>query len=468
MPYPGELANKSSHSDIIRNPEIQAFLEGCEYLKPPSDEEGKVMAAFFVTPPPTDALALPEHVIAFDGSWYEASLDDHLPSTKVGYIKIGTVLIDMDKFKQLRDPPTRLVDPFKVAELQRNNSALTFAAPSANMRLKNRTSVRDSFRAMIDEALIGPNTRFDANDHKTSLRTTLFHLAALRTGELGTGDPERIRLHSCPSCGKGHIELIDIPDPQYCQYCKEEVFPSDALRIWEEVTEYQSNQATLNRFMLMAENLLPIHYMGYLRQYSLPSLAVTAFFHDGPLAVFGTSAWLHAAIMRYIHEVNHQLQSTGYSPMLVIGLQKTGQVIDHCSVIDRYIPTNRIFAIQDDYRYTYIIPGRDPSESGFGSETYYGQDFIFKTLSGRIFVFALPFPFSSKSEVGTDFSKAKVDLGNYPELPTALALIKHFELDLYENSVVPIALAHRYTAISLKPGGRVLDLLTKKALKGKT
>jgi hypothetical protein len=51
---------------------------------------------------------------------------------------------------------------------------------------------------------------------------------------------------------------------------------------------------------------------------------------------------------------------------------------------------------------------------------------------------------------------------------SALALIKHFELDLYENSVVPIALAHRYMAISLKPGGRVLDLLTRKALQGKT
>jgi hypothetical protein len=467
MPYPGELANKSSHSDIIRNPDIKAFLDECEYLKPPSEEQGKVMAAFFVTPPPIDALTLPEHVIAFDGSWYEASFNDYLPATKVGYIKIGTVLINMDKFKQLRDPLTRLVDPFKVAELQNNNSALTFAVPSSNMRLKNRTSVRDSFRAMIDAALIGTNTRFDPNDHKTSLRTTLFYLGALRTGELGTGDPDRIRLHKCPSCDKGPIDLIDTPDPQFCRFCKEEVFPSDALRIWEEVTEYQSNQASLNRFMLMIENLLPIHYMHYLRQHSLPSLAVTAFFHDGPLAVFGTSAWLHAAIMRYIHEVNQQLQAAGYPPMLVIGLQKTGQVIDHCTIIDRFIPTNRIFAIQDDYRYTYIVPGRDPAENGFGSETYYGQDFIFKTPSGRIFVFALPFPFSSKSEVGPDFSKAKVDFGIYPELPTALALIKHFELDLYENSVVPIALAHRYTAISLKPGGRVLDLLTKKALESK-
>lgn len=42
--------------------------------------------------------------------------------------------------------------------------------------------------------------------------------------------------------------------------------------------------------------------------------------------------------------------------------------------------------------------------------------------------------------------------------------IDHFESDLNVNAVVPIALAHRYTAISLSPGGRVLDILTKDAL----
>src|SRR5690606_41479985 len=49
-----------------------------------------------------------------------------------------------------------------------------------------------------------------------------------------------------------------------------------------------------------------------------------------------------------------------------------------------------------------------------------------------------------------------------------LGLISHLESDLYENAVVPIALAHRYTAISFQPGGRVLDLLTKHALDRKS
>ena len=45
-------------------------------------------------------------------------------------------------------------------------------------------------------------------------------------------------------------------------------------------------------------------------------------------------------------------------------------------------------AIDDDYRYRYIVTSRDPSKNGFGAETHYGQDFILKTGSGRLFAFA--------------------------------------------------------------------------------
>ncbi len=64
-----------------------------------------------------------------------------------------------------------------------------------------------------------------------------------------------------------------------------------------------------------------------------------------------------------------------------------------------------------------------------------------------------------------DFIRENVKLENYPQLPQTLKLITYLESDLYENAVVPIALAHRFTAISFQPGGRVLDLLTRNALK---
>jgi len=212
------------------------------------------------------------------------------------------------------------------------------------------------------------------------------------------------------------------------------------------------------------EHLLPIHYIRYLADNSLASLGTTAFFVDGPLAVFGNSAWLHGSIMRFLAEVNDRLTAAGHRRVVMIGLQKSGQVVDHAELMSRFLPEDRIFCIDDAYRYRYILSGREEAGNGFGYESYYGQDFIYKTPTGRVFVFGIPYPYPTKLPVNLDFKQAKADIENYDSLATALALIRHFESDLYKNAVVPIALAHRYTAISLVPGGRVLDVLTVRGL----
>ena len=47
MPYKGEIASKTAHSEFIKNPDVIAFLNECVYLTPPSDEEVEAMAAKF-------------------------------------------------------------------------------------------------------------------------------------------------------------------------------------------------------------------------------------------------------------------------------------------------------------------------------------------------------------------------------------------------------------------------------------
>jgi hypothetical protein len=462
MPYEGEYASKASHSEFIKNPEIAAFLDECKYLTPPSDEEAKMMAANFKQPPTADSI-LHEFIISIDGSNHESSIDDKLPSSKVGYIKIGAVLISLEKFDSLRDG--KFVDPFRVAELKDQNTALTFSLPSANIRWAGKDNVRDSFRAALDNQLSAARTRFEENNFHSSLRSTLFHLASRRPGDMYTGDPFRLKIHKCPDCRNGPIEVEDKEEQQTCSYCGADVYPTDCLRLWEEVSDYQSNQIALSRLMLILEHLIPAHYMRFLYQRAYLNLTRIAFFIDGPLAVFGNAAWMHRSLMIFLQEINSKLIRKNQQPMLVIGLQKTGQVVDHINLINRFIPNNRLFAIDDDYRYKYILSGREPSSSGFGSETYYGQDFIYKTSSGRTFVFSLPYPYDSKDNRGIHFPSEKIKWENYPQLAQAIQLISHLESDLYKNAVIPIALAHRYTAISLQPGGQVLDLITRRSLR---
>jgi len=462
MPYENERADKTSHRDFIQNPEVQGFLDACEYLTPPDENEAKNLTAAFSAPPRLPSPHSIELVLATNGSNYESALHDRIPSTRLGYLKVGAVLFSLKEFSHLREGP--FVDPFKVAALQDNNTALTFVLPSANVRLKGKGSVRDSFRAALDEQLLSEKTRFDPKNFHTSLRSTLFHLASRRPGELGTGNPFKLRLHKCPTCEDGPVELEDKLEQQFCPHCGAPVYPSDCLRIWEEVTDYQSNQVPLSRLMMVLEHLIPIHYIRFIEQKAFLALSKMAFFVDGPLAVYGNSAWLHRSIMIYLHEVNARLDRHRQPPLLIIGLQKTGQIVDYVRLIDRFLPSNQLFAIDDEYRYKYILSNREPSKGGFGFETYYGQDFIFKTGQGRTFVFALPYPYRSKEEPGVDFVNEKTRWENYPTLPIATQLLEDLQTELYRDAVVPIALAHRYTAISLQPGGRVLDLLTRRSL----
>ncbi len=463
MPYQDQLASKTTQSEFIKNPDVKLFLSECLYLPPPSDQEAEMMADNFMEPPQGEE-DFPEFVISVDGSNHESSIDDKLPSTKVGYIKIGAVLISLEEFGSLRDG--KYVDPFKVAELKDKNTSLTFSLPSANIRWGGKDNVRDSFRAVLDQQFLSANTRFEENNFHSSLRSTLFHLASRRPGKMNTGDPFKLKIHKCPDCGKGPFELEDIEDQQICPFCNRDVYPTDCLRLWEEVNDYQSNQIAISRLMLILEHLIPIHYMRHFNQRAYLNLTRMAFFIDGPLAIFGNAAWMHRSIMIYVQEINEKLARKGQPPLLIIGLQKTGQVIDHVSLINRFLPKNRLFAIEDDYRYKYILANREPSSHGFGFETYYGQDFIYKTPSNRTFIFGLPYSFASKDMPGINFPQEKVKWEHYPQLAKAVRLINHLESDLYKNAVIPIALAHRYTAISLQPGGKVLDLLTRKSLNG--
>jgi hypothetical protein len=465
MPYAGERANKASHQSIVDNPTVAAFLQQCNYLKEPSEREAAAMTSAFALPPETAAATVPDRVVAIDGSPHEGSVDEKLlPSTRIGYVQIGAVLIDLKRFSELWVRDGRFVDPFAVARLDEANDRLIFTVPSSNTTYRGNRSVRASFRAAVDEHFASEATWTRPGDPTSSLRTTLFMLAARRTGPLGTGDPSQLLLNRCPNgpCTAERVPVTTAPEAQCCPACGGLIYATDCLRIWEDVTDFQANKEALGRLMNAVEQLLLVHYVRTLvEQEAFATLAATAFFVDGQLAIHGNMAWLHGPILDYLLEVNGRLAALGHPELVILGLQKTGQIADYVRLVDHHIANNRLLVIDDEFRYRYIAPRPEASVT-FGLETHYGQDFIYKTPSGRCFVFALPYPL--RKDPRDQFADLKCELSLYRQLSRALRLLVHLESDLYENASIPIVLAHRYTAISLVPGGKVLDLLSRQAL----
>ena len=457
-----DTADKTTHIDIVQNPDIKRFLDECDYMVPPTGTELSEIVSEFVTVPFLNK-ELPTKIIAIDGSSYEATVNPQIPFTRFGFVKIGHLLIDRDGFKGLNSG--KFVDPFAVARLSEDNSSLLFSFPSSNMSYKGQENVRDSFRLAMDEALY--KQRFIESDPQTSIRTTLFHVAANRTGKLHSDIPNRLFLHKCPSCEAEMIEVWNILEAQKCPHCGAYVYPSDCLRIWEEVHDAASNQLALTRFTNAIMHILIMHYVRHLKERFpnsyLGVLSNMCFFIDGPLAVSGTAAWIKSSLQKCIYDTNVELQEAEMSPLMVIGLQKSGKLHDYIHLIGDSIPPGSIYCVTDDFRNSYVDFNKTPSGTTYGNETYYGQDFLLKTMSGKLFVFNVPYPFPNKDNIAI-FKKEKANIEHYLNIGAYARLIEDFESDLYESAVVPIALAQKYTAISLQPGGKVLDILAQRAV----
>lgn len=454
MPYNRETAGKGGHSDFVRNPDVQKFLANCQFMRPPSDEEAKTIASQFIKAPQGDPPDLPHFVIASDASKSDAPINDKLPSTQLGFIKVSHVLIAMDKYAELIDPSSRFVDPFKAADMHRNARPVTYVLPGSNIRYLSAKSVRDGFRHAVYDQL-SANRR--EGNNRMVLTETLLAL-----------NDNAITIPACSSC-KHPIEGFAFTPQQHtyqCSECRETVYVTDWLRLHEGLSDFGDNAGAMTRMMNAVEHLLLAAFILELLRGNPLALAKIAFVIDGPLALFGEPAKLHSKLMILLHAANRRLEELGQEPLLVMGLQKTGGVMDHAKLLERFLPNGVLRVIDDKYRHTYIT-GSDAPSANFGNETYYGQDFLFKTERGRIFNFALPYPFATKEADtnGRKFADIKCELERYGTLvERACDLIRHFELDLYDNAIVPVALAHRHASISLVPGGKVLDILARDGL----
>ncbi|TLU86200.1 MAG: hypothetical protein FDX30_04145 [Chlorobium sp.] len=455
MPYSRERASKGGHSDIVKNPDVIKFLDDCDYMRQPDENEAKTIAKSY-TPAPSSEFQ-PSMVLASDASPYSQPISGKFPSTQVGYVKVSMVLIDVQKFNALIQPSSRFVDPFKVAEMHRNADAFSFALPGSNIRYKKAKSVKDGFRLAVWEQLSDDRTRF-SKDSTFTIRGTLL--------DLGGGS---VGIKKCPSCdssmsmgGNSDKFVFTVGNEvKTCPDCGERVYLTDSLRIHEQISDYGDCTSAITRFMNAIEHLLLATFVRMLVKHQPKSLSEMAFIVDGPLAVFGQPASISFSLMALYYKVESELARRGYQPPIIIGLQKDGQVMEHARSIEPYLEPNSYRVLDDEYRNRYISP---VNNNNFGYETYFGQDFIFKTNNGRIFSVAIPYPFETRSAT-LSFAKEKANVANYGnKLTRAFDLIRHFQLDLYENSVIPIALAHRHASISLVPGGKVLDLVTRHGL----
>lgn len=496
-----QTASKLAHSEFLENPEIQAFLDQCDYMREPTDAERTAIRAQFIAAP-TGSRQPPTIVIAVDGSPCESDFHGGLPNTRAGYIKVSGVAVNVPKYQAATDKSQRYVDPFAMAAIYDGKNALTLCLPSSNVRYGNAPTVKHGFRRKLFEEFSSERTRIPGS--LPTFLDTLFRLAELtpvaHTAGRSGSEVDRIdrrppkggvlpdgsrfvTVHRCPWCGGCPQGGFRVPQQSGSLTCNEvlgsegcdgTIYGTDALRVYESVTSQGANLESITRTMNVVEMVFLTHLILYLVENNPEVLSRTCFVVDGPLAMFGEAAWMHGGMLRLYHWAQERLRSLGLPPFLLFGIQKGGQLSDHGNMLRPHMldrgqgrQEELILAVSDEYRNEFIRE-REDSGGNFGDETYWGQDFLFRASNGDMFVIGVPYPTPTKRVPDLSghkseeayFRELKAQLDRYLDLGDVLNVVRLLRSDLYESSIVPILAAHQDASISLVRGGRVLDPLT--------
>jgi hypothetical protein len=344
----------------------------------------------------------------------------------------------------------RPANPAEFAKV-RSVTPQVMVVPGKNFRQTQDQSPRASFRRVLFERLGAAG--FDTDSE--TLRDTYEALLAHRSAPKEVSCPHPLcatpKLCTTPKMGTGTCG---------CNKSRP-VYSTDWLRIHEGFNDIGENGAAYSEFMQVTERLWLVNLLRILeKKRRLDILRKVALVLDGPLAVFGHPAWLKDAIEIELKRLNRLVKTETGADILLIGIEKTGQFVEHFLSLDRdargtpnQIPNGSLFLIDDRYIKRNIIMSE--SDQAYGHQTYFGRKVFYKTRTGAMIVASVPFLREGDDDLG------RAEIGQFPKISDALFLLDHLISSQYPNATVPLVEAHAQAAIARGLNAQILERLTK-------
>jgi hypothetical protein len=402
-------------------------------------------------------------VIAVDGSRLEVPARKEFPSVLYGWYQLAGVLVDLTALDQ--QATQRFVDPVAIREAMKSSvvtgdlpSSGAYMLPGRDSRESWRLAVYDNFRT---KRLIG------APHRDVSLLDMLFWVH-------GSPDqrPSTLVVPRCPTRDRyedgdatGRCAATDIavgPEPIGCPGCGVPVYPTDTLRIWEEVNESGSNEVALGRLSQTAELLVALGLLSLVYWFRRPDLQRLVLMVDGPLAMFGPVARLKTRALHYVQAMAAALTTEQLHGPYIVGIEKDGTFADYARALARaangeLVPPQTLVRVDDPLIQRVL---NRSTGIGHARDDYWGRRFLYRTDDGRIHVLTVPPNAGPPYDAG--FGQA--DPAAYPTLSTILRVVDRTGTRLYRDAVIPIAFAHETAAIPLGVGSDVLTLIAQEKL----
>ncbi len=444
MPYKDhnggyERASALGHVPTVQHPLVQKSL-GRYRMPETRTRDAKAIADRLIDPRALDQADCDVRwAVATDGSEFEHEVDPAFPSTRVLFMQMAAVIVDL---KKLATRSGRFVDPGAIRDAQRA-SVLAGVLPSSNLMRVDGTPPKTAFRQDVQELF---------EESKVEGRSLLDVFLALeaerdpRPVPVGT-----VELSSCPTHGcKQDLSGLPVgPTGAACPGCGAALLVADALRAHESFNEHGSNQEACSRVMSVAERLISLALLEQLADRRPSALQAMTFVTDGPLALFGEVAPIKRQLLRRLQRLADGLRAQGLGLPVIVGAEKGGMFAEHGAAIRDYVPEGHLMLLDDPYVQRYITFNGSPH----GRDTYYGRHFFYRAANGQMYTITVP----PLGRIGADAHGA-FHAADYPTLRATCSVLDRIGTRLYQDATIPVALAHQYAAYPLNTAGRVLAL----------
>jgi hypothetical protein len=451
-----QRARRLGHVPTADNSELASKLG--LYRRPAEDASGFTVDPYLV---PTDEVPGPTEpeigfAVAIDGSTYEyTEAFDRFPSTRALYFQIAGVFCDL---RTMLNQPGPFVSPARVADAVEQDVIPGFL-PSSHLAHAVYDDPVEAFRAELFDFFESKQV------NERTLAAILLRVQRHATVEdAAAGAKQMVRVRRCPnttctgSDGQPQRDvLVPAEGVGKCPSCHIAVWPTDVLRLDEAFNPEGSNLEVLGRAMMAIEHLVLIGVALTVLEDAPQILPDCAFIADGPLAQFGEVAPLRLGLLRTWRKIAKDLESRSLAPPVVLGIEKTGFAADHLRALRERLPAGILMRLTDEYL-------GDRLRAHSWKETYYGRKFFYVSREGRALVITVPPLATDMSPYPSEGGIDRSDPAHYPTLRRTLALLDSIGTQLYDNALIPVALAHSFAAYPLTTSTKVLRLLTEEIL----
>lgn len=434
---PNEWAAKINHTHVIKDPFIQDFVQNCSFPKNAEDIEEKDKHLIFKLDENIDNPI--HHILAVDGGYTTVEVKKSFPSSQIAFFQFGALLFKKDDLDSLSQKP--FIFPEDMQKLH-NLQRFKLAIPIRNIISNGQKSLTGSVRKIIYDFFMQQR---ESSSFMETLSWFIFEEYKSKSLEayVLSNDPNK-------GVGSGKVALTksDMSKDYTFDFGVGVIYLTDVFRLDEAIDDEQGAGGILGYLTRLIEQIILVHFIRSILKLQPALLKKFLFITDGPLSFSGQTANMHKPMRELCNYLS------GNETLFLVGLEKSGAFVEHAHEISLpkegkvILNKGHFLLLSNEYIYKYIVPG-DHNNMHYGSTSYYGGKVIYHSADGQVIVLSVPV--SSKEVIKSP------ELNLYRNLEITLVNIQKLKCDMYDDSIIPVALANKLVSLANHPSKILLE-----------